>query len=122
MNLREGIEKYEVRCRIYRSGEDLIVIVNGGEKDHIGAVSVAIPRKSLEDDKKLSADVSTITIPYHKEDLIAREWAKELSKKTGKVVTVTVGIHIDNAEKFEVDELVNNSKKLLSKVISEIIK
>lgn len=120
----EGTGRYRIVCNVHFVGDDLIIALAGGEKHHIGAIAVGIPRASLSDKNKLSSDTSIITIPYHKDDLIARRWASYFSKCLGVVVTVTVGIHIDNATDKElkilvenVDSLFNNLKENISEYI-----
>ena len=42
-------------------GDDLVVIVQGGEKPHVGAVAVSIPRPSLADAEETSSSTSVFT-------------------------------------------------------------
>lgn len=118
----EGTGKYKIICNGHFAGDDLIVILSGGEKHHIGAVAVGIPRTSLSDKNELSSDTSVIAIPYHKDDLIARKWASSFSKLLGVVVTVTVGIHIDNANNNDLQILIENIDNLFNKLKENIKK
>ena len=43
----EGNEPYKVKISALLVGDDLVVIVRGGEEPHVGAVAVSIPRPSL---------------------------------------------------------------------------
>jgi hypothetical protein len=77
-------------------GNDLCVVIAGGEVPHLGAVAVAQARPSLKDDTKLSASTSVITLLGHKEDVIARNVAHGLAAKLNKNVAVCCGIHVDD--------------------------
>jgi hypothetical protein len=77
-------------------GNDLCVVIAGGEVPHLGAVAVAQVRPSLQDGAKLSASTSVITLLGHKEDVIARKVAHVLAAKLNKNVAVCCGIHVDD--------------------------
>ena len=78
-------------------GADLVVVIGGGERYHVGAVAIAVPRASLCSPEKISASASVICLTGHKEDLLAREGALRLAAKLNRNVILTVGIHVDNA-------------------------
>ena len=48
IEIQKGTGKYTVTLIAVESGEDISVIIYGGEKPHIGAVSISIARPSLE--------------------------------------------------------------------------
>lgn len=73
-------------------GEDLSVLVTGGDKPHIGSISMATPRESLTGIGQ-SATVSTFVYPGHKDDVVGNQFAKALCVKHGCKVVVTCGIH-----------------------------
>ncbi len=84
------------------AGRDKVVVITGGTVPHIGATAVATPRPSLTG-KGQSASVSVICQLGHLDDEFARGAAQMLSRITGGVVTVTVGIHIDNAQAADLE-------------------
>jgi hypothetical protein len=55
-----------------RSGDDVVVVLGGGERPHIGALAVAIPRPSLADPEQTSSTSSVITLLGHKDDELYR--------------------------------------------------
>ncbi|HHX69226.1 MAG: hypothetical protein WAO56_06050 [Miniphocaeibacter sp.] len=118
--LEKGVGKYKIICTIKFIGEDLVIFVQGGEKYHIGAIAVGLPRESLNEKGAISSDVTTMAIPYHKEDMIAREWAKSTSKIINRVTVAIVGIHIDNATRKDIETLIDNNNKLLDEFIKLI--
>jgi hypothetical protein len=97
LSLQAGSGKYLVQLHALRCGEDVSVCIYGGERPHIGAVAVAVPRKSLTGDDSNSASASVICIPGHKEDELARLIALRLSARWQCIATVSAGIHIDHA-------------------------
>ena len=44
-----GAQEYLLEAVAVRCGDDLTVVIGGGEKQHIGAVAVGVPRPSLKD-------------------------------------------------------------------------
>jgi gallate decarboxylase subunit D len=84
-------------------GNDLCIVITGGELPHLGAVALAQVRPSLRDHSVLSASTSVLTLPGHKEDEIARKVAEVLATKLNKNVVVCCGIHIDDITAAEMD-------------------
>ena len=53
-------------------GEDLSVLVYGGEHAHIGCTVLSIPRPSLTDSQKTSCTSSVLNVTGHKDEIICR--------------------------------------------------
>lgn len=85
-----------IQVRALRSGSDLAVVINGGDRAHIGAVALSQPRPSLKNNGDISASTSVLTLLGHKEDEIARASAHRIASVLNTTVTVACGIHIDN--------------------------
>lgn len=119
LSLKTGEGKYEVHLNAVFMGRDVAVTISGGETPHIGAVSVAIPRKSLKGDGSDSASVSVICIPGHKEDELVQSTAKRLSTMWGCHVTVAAGLHIDRATQSDIDILNRNIETLIVELIAK---
>lgn len=83
-------------------GEDLCVIISGGDNPHIGCVTLSVPRPSLADSNVISATTSVLNVIGHKDDEVARYVSHALSSKLNKNVVVTCGIHLDNITKEEI--------------------
>jgi hypothetical protein len=86
-------------------GNDLCVVIAGGDAPHLGAVAVAQARPSLQDSSKASATTSVIALLGHKDDSIARSVAHTLAAKLNKNVVVCCGIHIDRITRDELDSI-----------------
>ena len=117
LSLKTGEGKFEVFLNAVFMGRDVSVTISGGETPHIGAVAIAIPRKSLKGDGSDSASVSVICIPGHKEDELVQSTAKRLSTLWGCHVTVTAGLHIDRATMCDIELLNTNTETLINELI-----
>jgi gallate decarboxylase subunit D len=84
-------------------GNDLCVVIAGGDAPHLGAVAVAQARPSLQDASKRSATTSVITLLGHKDDSVARTVANTLAAKLNKNVVVCCGIHVDRITRDELE-------------------
>jgi gallate decarboxylase subunit D len=112
-----GEGKFCIEATVVATGNDFVVVFGGGEKQHIGAVSVGWAHPSLTQNGTTSSSSSLICLSGHKEDLLARTAALELSRYVGHTVAVTVGIHIDAATVVDIATLESNFHLLLEKII-----
>ena len=81
---------------VRRAGRDVVAVVGGGERPHVGVVVVAQAYPSRRRPGQWSASSSLVTIPPHKEEPIARTLAETLARATGAVAVVTAGVHDDD--------------------------
>jgi len=88
-------------------GSDMVVYLFN-EGAHIGAV--AIGEYAAEYDR---VSVSILTRLGHKDDVIAQRAAHAISHFTHRPVCVVAGIHLDNIGGTEIDQLVENSAKIV---------
>lgn len=114
--IEHGEGKYKVFAYVVYIGNDICIIIGGGEKPHVGAAAVAVSRKSLKNDGTNSASVSVICITGHKDDEIARKAALTISSKFNINVVVSVGIHIDSASSYDINILQKNFEFILEKI------
>lgn len=110
-----GIGKYVVEGTAVYCGKDIHITIGGGEKYHIGAVSVGVPRNEYKDGKKRTATASVICVQGHKEDEFALKAAKKLATALDCTVSVSVGIHVDDATLDEIKLLEKNYFELVDK-------
>ncbi len=121
ISLAEGEGKYRVQCDAVEIGADLVVKVYGGDKPHVGAVAVGIPRPSLADNEKVSASVSVFTLTGHKEDELAKKLAGKLTAALNRVTVLTAGIHIDNITSEEIKFFEKNALRAVEKLINYLL-
>lgn len=109
--LEEKVMGERITARIQRLDEGMHVLITGGVKSHIGAISYIYPGQP----------VCTIQFPGHKDGVVSEEWACELHRLLGETVCVECGIHYDNLKKEEIEKVVEISKKMLANVVRNII-
>lgn len=114
----EGV--YDLEAGVRLIGQDLLVAIWGGEKPHIGAVSVAQPRPSLKYPEVMSATASVICLLGHKEDELAKAASEILAAALNTSVVVTAGIHWDNISKDGIQKVIKNSQILVDLILERI--
>ena len=102
-------------------GEDLCVIICGGDSPHIGCVTLSVPRPSLQDSAVASATTSVLNVIGHKDDEAARYVSYVLSSKLNKNVVVTCGIHVDDITNEEIKITIEHLKNLTDRLIQILI-
>ena len=102
-------------------GNDLVVMVCGGEKPHVGAVAVSIHRPSLKNPELTSATTSVFTLVGHKEDELAKVMAQKIASTLRKNVILTAGIHIDDISDEGIKIIETNCRILLESLISHYL-
>lgn len=101
-------------------GSDLVTIVSGGDKAHIGATALAQPRPSLKNSEKISASTSVLCVMGHKEDMLAHHLAQTLASHLNCVVSVSCGIHMDNADAQQIKSIQSLVTELLDQFILKL--
>lgn len=99
-------------------GKNFHLLCYGGDKAHIGATSLAIPYRNSSG--TLSASVSTLTVPEHRDDTLSKTLAERFAKVLGCVTTVVCGIHYDEASPFliqRIQETVSEMAEALLRII-----
>lgn len=111
---------YDLEASVRLIGEDLLVAIWGGERPHIGAVSMAQPRPSLKDPEATSATASVFCLLGHKEDELAKAASEVLAAALNTAVVVTAGIHWDNIEPEGIQKVIRNSKILVDLILDKL--
>ena len=119
--LQTATGKYDLEGYVRLIGTDLLVAIWGGERPHIGAVAIALPRPSLKDPLKGSATVSVFCFLGHKEDELAKRAAEKLSAALQTSVTVTAGIHWDGITQAGIRQVLKNSEKLVELILDRML-
>ncbi|WP_295787507.1 hypothetical protein [uncultured Veillonella sp.] len=97
-------------------GDDLILAIGGSEGPHIGAVAVGTPCTSWTPGKERTATASIICVQGHMDDTLARQGALQLAAALNTTVTVTTGIHLDDASLEDIKILSNNFNQFIEQV------
>ena len=117
-----GRKSHRISLRAARSGEDLVVIVSGGDKPHVGAIAVGIPRPSLRNPGKTSSTVSVFNLTGHKDEVIAWSISERMTSSLNRVVVVIAGVHMNDASEQDIEKLLFNSKKCAERALKEMSK
>jgi hypothetical protein len=96
LRLKKQCGRIDVELRIVFMGEDPVVILSGGDRPHLGAAALGVPRPSHRDPARQSASVSVLTLPGHRDDEFARYAAHRLAGVLGVPVLAACGIHVDS--------------------------
>jgi hypothetical protein len=113
--------EYDLEAYVRFIGLDLLVAIWGGEKPHIGAVSVAQPRPSLRDPDMISSSASVFCLVGHKEEELAKATAEILAATLDTNVTVTAGIHWDDIVPAGIEKVIQNSVVLVEMILDKIV-
>ncbi len=101
-----------IRLRAIFMGQDLCILIDGGDCPHIGAISLA--------SSQLEKKTQTIVVPKHKEDVISQAVAEQVQKTLGNTVCCACGIHIDNISKDEIVKILEMTKHLTSSLLKQL--
>jgi hypothetical protein len=116
-----GRGKYRVGLIGIPTDGGLIVGIFGGDKPHIGAVAIGIPRPSLKDPSKLSATSSVFTMTSHKDDEIARPASEKIAKELNQTAVVIAGVHVEGASEMEIRELLANAERAVDRLVAKFV-
>ena len=101
--ITSGEGKYKVFLEEKKIDEDIIFILGGGERSHIGGVVICEPGKKSQ----------VIRLEGHYDDIVLKPIAEAACKKYKTKVVSVGGVHVDDASKEEIDLLVKNCKELV---------
>jgi len=101
--ITSGEGKYKVFLEEKKLDDDIIYILGGGERSHIGGIVVCEPGKKPQ----------VLALEGHYDHVVLKPIAEEACKKYNKKVIAIGGVHVDNASKEEIDILVKNCKELV---------
>ncbi len=99
-------------------GADLLVVLAGGEKAHIGSIVLAEPRPSTADPASRSVTTQVWNRPPHKEEAVARPVAETLARRLGATVMVVSGIHFADLDAEGLEAVSTLCRELLERYLS----
>ena len=112
--LTTGENRTRVSLSAFPMGSDLVVTIHN-ENAHLGALALA-----EYDHKEQRVSCSLLTRLGHKDDAIAQKAAYLISKHTQKPSCVIAGVHLDNISQKELEQILENSRRLVDEFISQI--
>ena len=117
-SLEKNAGRHKIVLDVRNIGNDLLVAIYGGDEHHIGGLAIAYPTKSHYRDAT-TISVNTMTFPGHKDYLLANTAAERICKALSRPVVVTVGIHMNNASKTEINQAVKAVDLLVEDLIDQ---
>jgi hypothetical protein len=113
--------QFKIHGFVQEIGQDILVSIWGGTRPHIGAVGMAIPRRSLKNQKKWSSTSSNFTFVGHKEDALVKKISEKLAARLRRNVVVTAGIHWDRITSNDIKTIQNLTQKLSDQILRKIL-
>ena len=128
LKLSYGDPPYDIHVDVKAIGGDLLAVVTGGTRPHIGAVALAEPADArhpvtgalVDAAHETAAGCPVLTAAGHKDTALAEMFARGLCEHFGVCVCAAAGVHVDNAGRDEIALMVENAKALLSQVIASV--
>ncbi len=99
-----------VICTVTPLNDGIHVLFTGGDKGHIGAISVCDPNQAPE----------TITFPGHKEQYITVPWSKTIANTVHQRCCVVCGIHYDSATLEDIQRIMEETDHLLRRILDQL--
>jgi gallate decarboxylase subunit D len=99
-------------------GADLVVVVGGGGRPHVGSVALGISLASLKDPAQRTQSSYLLAVPGHKEEDLARTASQRLTRELRRSVVVTVGIHEDDITQPRIQEYLALFAELVDRIIA----
>ena len=110
--IKRKVGRIEIILEAKKIGEDYLLTLTGG-REHVGAVAIG-----LFDEKSQRASSSVITMPGHREEQLALQGARQVSRATRKTSVFVVGIHQDNISPEEIRDIVSAAGEMVESFIA----
>ena len=108
--LEEMLYGYSIRTEAHRLDQGVHVLITGGCRTHVGAVSAAMPGEPPE----------TMAFPGHKDHLISEPWAAALARRLGERAVVACGIHYHAATAEQIAEILRVTGRMLQEILDQM--
>ena len=106
-----------VEASVVRAGADLCIVLTGGDRPHIGTVTLSVPRPSLADATRTSATTSVLNLTGHKDGEAAQYLGQRLAAALGATVVVTGGIHVNDIRPDEIKTVLHLVDRLTTALV-----
>lgn len=110
MEIKNKKSDIKLQASLLHVGSDILVVVSGGDKPHIGASVLAN-----------ESQVKSISFKFHKDDIVLKIVANELRKHTKKNICVIGGIHVKDITKKQIEHVIKMSEKLAKKIVKKYV-
>ena len=117
MMIQKRVGRHNIVLDARSVGNDLLVVIYGGDEHHIGAVAVAYPTMSHYKAKG-TVSLNSLTLPGHSDYVVANSAAEKTCKALRITTVVTVGIHMEDASKEEIEGAVEAADLMVDEMIA----
>ena len=111
-----GTGPYGVALRMWDTSRGWVGSLTGGQSPHVGGVVLAVPRPKSSGDG-LTCDLYCIPVHGHKDAEGGAASAKRLAIGLNVPVSLTCGIHVDNADAEDLKALLANCDAVVSEFL-----
>ncbi|GEA52277.1 hypothetical protein VIN01S_30810 [Vibrio inusitatus NBRC 102082] len=109
-----SIRNTQITLSVCQAGDDLSITLYGGEKGHIGAVTLGFAYQE-------KIQFQTLVVPEHKEAFLTEQLIQYIVPKYAKTCVISCGIHWDNISNEEITQAVNDSIQLLEEYLTSTV-
>lgn len=107
INIDRNIGRININLKVMYVGEDLLIVLSGGDRPHIGAISYG----GVNDENK------TVALKHHRDDVISDLFSRKISSVFKGNYVICAGVHLDNITKDEILQVKSLSEELLEEII-----
>jgi hypothetical protein len=116
---------YRISATVIKVGDDLVAVVAGGDRPHVGSVAIAVPystisSKSGEDTEKTQSTISVYNLIGHRDDQIASPLADLIARNLKRISIVLAGIHVENAKKEDIEKILDQMSNINTKIVERL--
>ena len=115
-HLKKELTAGNICLDIYPVGDDVLAVIQGGDRPHIGCTVLSAPRKSLRGDGSISCTSSVINVIGHKDEHICRIVSESIASKLGVTTVCSGGFHIDNITEEGINEVLRAVRDMISEL------
>lgn len=115
-----GAGRHRVEGCAVATGAGVVLTLTGGDRPHVGAVALGIPRPSQRDPARTSASSSVLTITGHRDDELAKPLADLAASRLGQVAVVVVGVHVEGAGAGDIALLAENTRQAAALLLDRL--
>ncbi len=115
-----GEGRWRVEGTAVATSAGLTLHLYGGERLHVGAVALAVPRPSLRDPTRTSATASVLAVTGHKDDELAKPLAELAAARLGQVAVVVVGVHVEGASPEDIARLSEHATQAVEALLQQL--
>ncbi len=113
MKLHRVLLFTKIEMEVTPVGEDLHILLTGGDKPYLGCIAYATPVEDPDDPEKNTTDISIISTLEDPEECFCIYVADKICRATGKTVVCSGGIYVPDPTKKERKKLLENVDDLI---------